>query len=70
MQDQLVVFMALGSGTSRVLCGEPTLHTRTAIAVAEQLSAARFTLSRQEGLGSTWLLECTGAGIVAGRKHA
>lgn len=63
MQDQLIVFLALASGTSRVLCGEPTLHTRTAIAVAEQLSAARFTLSRQEG--ATWLVECIGAGIVA-----
>ena len=67
MQDQLVVFMALGSGTSRVLCGAPTLHTRTAIAVAEQLSAARFTLSKLEGLGSTWLMECVGAGIIVGQ---
>jgi RNA 3'-terminal phosphate cyclase (ATP) len=65
MQDQLVVLVALASGTSRFLCGEPTLHTRTAIAVAEQLSAARFSLSRQEG--GTCLVECTGAGILAGQ---
>ena len=31
VQDQLVVFMALAHGTSRVLVGELTSHTRTAV---------------------------------------
>ena len=64
MQDQLIVFVALAAGRSQFLCSEPSLHTRTAIAVAEQLSAARFSLSRRrEG---AWLVECDGAGVTAG----
>jgi hypothetical protein len=40
LADQLVVMMALARGRSRVLCAAPlTLHARTAIAVAEQLTA-------------------------------
>ncbi|KAK2183330.1 hypothetical protein NP493_315g03064 [Ridgeia piscesae] len=38
LQDQLVIFMALAQGKSRVKCGEITLHTKTAIAIAEQLT--------------------------------
>jgi len=30
--------MALAQGKSRVKCGEITLHTKTAIAIAEQLT--------------------------------
>lgn len=37
MQDQLIIFMALAQGESRMLCAEPTLHTRTAMCVAEAL---------------------------------
>jgi RNA 3'-terminal phosphate cyclase (ATP) len=41
--DQLVIFMALAAGESRMLAPEPlSLHARTAIAVAQQLTAARF----------------------------
>lgn len=65
MQDQLIIFMALASGTSRIVCGQLTLHTRTAIAVAEQLSTAKFTTRRLPT--GAWLIECFGAGIVAGR---
>lgn len=69
MQDQLIIFMALAGGTSRMLCGEPTLHTRTAILVAEQLLGVKFKLTA--GLASevgqpAWLLECEGAGISPG----
>ena len=66
MQDQVIVFLALAGGRSTVLCGEPTLHTRTAIAVAEQLTAARFTVSRvQHSSGQgPWTISCQGAGIT------
>ena len=40
LADQLVVFMALAAGRSALLCGEPSLHTRTALAVAEQVPVA------------------------------
>ena len=47
MQDQLVVFMALASGKSRLVCSEPSLHTRTAMMVAELLlPSARFSVRR------------------------
>ena len=60
LQDQLIVFMALARGTSRVLCGELTLHTRTAMAVAEQVVGARFDV---DAAGSAWRVECVGAGV-------
>lgn len=45
MQDQLIVFMALAQGRSSMLCSELTMHTRTAIAIAEQLlSAVHFSI--------------------------
>ncbi|EFJ50490.1 hypothetical protein VOLCADRAFT_80268 [Volvox carteri f. nagariensis] len=50
MQDQLIIWMALASGTSRVRCSEPTLHTRTAMVVAEQLlPGVKFVLHRPTG---------------------
>ncbi|KAJ3599038.1 hypothetical protein NHX12_033001 [Muraenolepis orangiensis] len=38
LQDQLIIFMALANGTSRIRTGPVTLHTQTAIHVAEQLT--------------------------------
>ncbi|KAL6766332.1 hypothetical protein ACKKBG_A35605 [Auxenochlorella protothecoides x Auxenochlorella symbiontica] len=61
--DQLVIFAAMAGGESRLLMGEPTLHTLAAIAVAEQLTAARFDLQTVEGLT---LMACHGAGLTWG----
>lgn len=61
--DQLVIFAAMAGGESRILMGEPTLHTLAAIAVAEQLTAARFDLQTVEGLT---LMACHGAGLTWG----
>ncbi|GAB4823380.1 hypothetical protein N2152v2_010426 [Parachlorella kessleri] len=66
LQDQLIIFMALAQGTSRVLTGEPSLHTRTAICVAEQLTAARFEVSPAPQ-GGLWTITCQGAAIMPGR---
>lgn len=35
---QLIIFMALAKGTSRIRTGPITLHTQTAIHIAEQLT--------------------------------
>uniref|UniRef100_A0A673B337 RNA 3'-terminal phosphate cyclase n=1 Tax=Sphaeramia orbicularis TaxID=375764 RepID=A0A673B337_9TELE len=43
LQDQLIIFMALANGTSRIRTGAVTLHTQTAIHVAEQLTQVRLT---------------------------
>lgn len=37
-QDQIIVFMALAEGRSKIRTGELTLHTKTAIYVTEQLT--------------------------------
>lgn len=51
MQDQLIIWMALAGGTSRVRCSEPTLHTRTAMVVTEALlPGVKFRLHRPQQL--------------------
>ena len=62
MQDQLLVFMALASGRSRVNIGTapPTEHTRAAMAIVESLSPARFTLTTTEA--GLRILECNPVG--------
>lgn len=69
MQDQLIIWMALAGGTSRFTCTEPSLHTRTAVAVASQLlPGARFSVSRLPRAPEQpqlYLVECEGAGVAA-----
>ena len=60
-----MLFLALTAGHSKVTCGEPTLHTRTAMVVAEQLTAAKFTVQRPREPGLPWTISCQGAGVVA-----
>jgi RNA 3'-terminal phosphate cyclase (ATP) len=73
LQDQLIVFMALASGRSSMLCGEPTMHTRTGIAIAEQLlPAVRFTIEALPAAAGggvdapppLYRVSCVGAGVV------
>ncbi|XP_055924183.1 RNA 3'-terminal phosphate cyclase-like [Argiope bruennichi] len=61
-QDQLVIFMALAKGKSRVRIGPPTLHTKTAIFVAELMTEAKFNLIGDETQEAT-ILECEGIGF-------
>eukprot|EP00005_Dracoamoeba_jomungandri_P006716 CAMPEP_0174263766 /NCGR_PEP_ID=MMETSP0439-20130205/19931_1 /TAXON_ID=0 /ORGANISM="Stereomyxa ramosa, Strain Chinc5" /LENGTH=885 /DNA_ID=CAMNT_0015349303 /DNA_START=72 /DNA_END=2729 /DNA_ORIENTATION=+ len=65
MQDQLIVLMALASGVSSLRIPSPlSLHTSTAILVAERLTGARFDLQKtavKETLrDKSILLTCTG----------
>ncbi|KAF8065648.1 hypothetical protein HT031_003249 [Scenedesmus sp. PABB004] len=63
LQDQLIIFMALAAGQSAMLTGELSLHTRTAIAVAQQLlPAARFEVTQR---GEHYVVRCAGAGTTA-----
>jgi RNA 3'-terminal phosphate cyclase (ATP) len=48
LQDQLILFMALANGTSEMLTGSLTLHTRTAIWLAEEVAGAKFEVTRLE----------------------
>lgn len=45
---QLIIFMALAKGTSRIRTGAVTLHTQTAIHVAEQLTQVRRREAKPE----------------------
>ncbi|KAI0637260.1 RNA 3'-terminal phosphate cyclase [Trametes polyzona] len=61
MQDQMIILLALAQGTSRVKAGPLTLHTRTAIWVAEQLTAAKFRIEETE---THSIIECDGIGYT------
>lgn len=65
LEDQLCIFMALAAGRSAVLTREPSLHTRTAIAVAEALTRARFSLAQEPQREGLWRIECEGAAVAA-----
>lgn len=56
LQDQLIIYMALADGVSEIVTGCVTLHTRTAIDIAEQMTGAKFEvkcLDNMKGIGST-----------------
>ena len=44
IQDQMIIFMALAAGDSALCTGPLTLHTESAIHIAEQLTGAKFTI--------------------------
>ncbi|XP_016938988.1 RNA 3'-terminal phosphate cyclase [Drosophila suzukii] len=60
MQDQLIIYMALAVGLSRMRTGPLTKHTRTAIHVAEQLTGVKFDVAVESG-GHT-IVTCEGLG--------
>eukprot|EP00798_Chlamydomonas_sp_ICE-L_P021251 gene21248-28167_t len=65
MQDQLIVFMALASGESSIVCSEPSLHTRTAIEIAQALlPQCKFDISLLGKDQPLWLITCKGAGVA------
>lgn len=62
-QDQLILYMALAKGESKILTTSLTNHTRTAIYVAEKMSGALF---KEEKCGENLvLLHCKGIGYVS-----
>lgn len=60
-QDQLIIFMALAKGKSTLQIGVPTLHTKTAIYIAELLTDAKFHLHEKDGCTT---IECDGIGMT------
>ncbi|KAJ7702429.1 RNA 3'-terminal phosphate cyclase domain-containing protein [Mycena rosella] len=65
LEDQVVILMALAEGTSEIRCGKDglTLHTKTAIWVAEQLTDAKFDITVEDS-GHT-VIRCKGIGYTA-----
>nr|CAD7444231.1 unnamed protein product [Timema bartmani] len=62
-QDQLILLMALANGKSRVKCGSITLHTETAIHIAQLLTQAKFNIVKE---GTSSVIECEGIGLSNG----
>ncbi|KAL7058066.1 hypothetical protein AAHC03_016667 [Spirometra sp. Aus1] len=61
MQDMLVLPMALADGKSSLRTTAPTLHTQSAIYVAEKLLPVKFVVEEQAN--GTVLLSCEGVGL-------
>ena len=59
-QDQVIILMALAHGCSRVLTGPLTLHTKTAIFIAELMTKAKFKVVETDA--NTAIIECEGIG--------
>ncbi|MFQ6123060.1 MAG: RNA 3'-terminal phosphate cyclase [Candidatus Heimdallarchaeota archaeon] len=60
LSDQLIVWMALADGVSRIGCTELTLHAITAIELCETIAGAEFNVIGR--LGEPVTIECHGAG--------
>jgi len=64
LEDQLIVFMALAEGKSQMTCGLPSLHTRTAMVVAEKLlPGARFAVKSPREGEKFHTITCQGVGM-------
>lgn len=70
LQDQLVLYMALAQGTSMISTGSLTLHTRTAMWLAEQLCGVTFEVQGPFGppdsngrVSGKHTLQCQGLGF-------
>jgi len=64
IQDQMIIFMALAAGSSTLVTGPITLHTETAIHIAEKLTKARFKISACPENNRAWVITCEGIGLV------
>eukprot|EP01138_Halocafeteria_seosinensis_P004382 gb/GECG01004482.1/.p1 GENE.gb/GECG01004482.1/~~gb/GECG01004482.1/.p1 ORF type:complete len:421 (+),score=47.75 gb/GECG01004482.1/:1-1263(+) len=61
IQDQLVIFMALCGQTCQVLCGNVTMHTRSAMYVASNILGTRFEVKEAKEIiedGGSELTHC------------
>jgi RNA 3'-terminal phosphate cyclase (ATP) len=69
LQDQLIIFMALAHGVSRIRSGPLTLHTETGIHFSSLLTGAKFTVTAapkesNSNKEDSYIIECTGVGFV------
>jgi RNA 3'-terminal phosphate cyclase (ATP) len=53
LQDQLILYAALADGVSEIVTGSLTLHTYTAIMIAEQMAGAKFEILKLDHFGNT-----------------
>ena len=67
LQDQLIIFMALAKGKSKMATCAEELHTKTAIHIAQLLTGAKFEVSQMKD--GTVLIECDGIGYCANQMN-
>ena len=65
MQDQIIMYMALSKGISKVRVSKPlTLHTETAIHLCEKFCSAKFKIiEEKDHKTDTVVIECEGCGF-------
>lgn len=61
LSDQLIIYMALADGTSKIVTNEFTLHTKTAIEVCKQIINASFSVNEEKN-GRVEII-CKGVGF-------
>merc|ERR1712130_839338 len=64
LQDQLILFMSLAKGRSKMATCSLELHTKTAIYIAELLTGVKFDVSTNKD--GTVYIECDGIGYRSG----
>eukprot|EP00698_Gefionella_okellyi_P006548 TRINITY_DN1587_c0_g1_i4.p1 TRINITY_DN1587_c0_g1~~TRINITY_DN1587_c0_g1_i4.p1 ORF type:complete len:254 (-),score=46.91 TRINITY_DN1587_c0_g1_i4:139-900(-) len=64
MQDQVIIFMALAQGRSRVRTGKLSLHTETSIHYTQLLTGVQFTVTPADDVPGTFIIECMGRDFV------
>ncbi|XP_039266485.2 RNA 3'-terminal phosphate cyclase-like [Styela clava] len=63
LQDQLIIYMALAAGRSRLKTGPITLHTQTAMHIAQMMTQAQFSLVQAAPPSTeSYIIECEGIG--------
>ncbi|CAK1553104.1 unnamed protein product [Leptosia nina] len=60
-QDQVILYMCLAEGKSTLRIGEVTLHTETAMHIAQLITKTKFTINQE---GDSNVIECSGIGFV------
>lgn len=61
LADQLIIYMALAEGSSKIITNKFTLHTKTAIEVCKQLTSASFSV--KDGNNNQVEITCNGIGF-------
>jgi RNA 3'-terminal phosphate cyclase (ATP) len=62
LADQLIIYMALAGGSSKIITNKFTMHTKTAIEVCKQLTSASFSV--KEGSNGQVAITCNGIGFT------
>lgn len=61
LQDQLIIFMALAEGESKILTGPIEMHTETSIHYATLMAGAKFNVEKRPD--NTNIITCQGIGF-------